>query len=172
MLIGSVSGGRDHPELERVIGYILRMLLLRTDLRGNPSFREMLGRVREVLLEALCHDGLPFQRLVQAIAPDRDLSRSPLFQVTFSIEPPMPGLGPEWDLSEMDAGTTVSKFDLSIELEDRGEVIIGRAIYSADLFEASTISELLSDYTELLRQALSDPGQRLDELVGLPVGPR
>jgi hypothetical protein len=172
LLIGSVSGGRDHPELERLIGYFLRMLLIRADLRGNPSFREMLQRVREMLLEALGHDGLPFQRLVQAIAPDRDLSRSPLFQVTFSIEPPMPGLGPEWDLSEMDGGTTVSKFDLSIELEDRGDVINGRAIYSGDLFEASTISELLSDYTELLRQALSDPGQRLDQLVGPPRGPR
>ncbi len=68
---------------------------------------------------------------------------SPLFQVTFSIEPPMPGLGPQWDISEMDAGTSVSKFDLSIELEDRGEIIAGRAIYSLDLFEASTISQLV-----------------------------
>lgn len=172
MLIGSVSGGRDHPDLERLMGYFLRTLVIRADLRGNPTFREILRRVRDVLVEALCHDTVPFQRLVQAVTPDRDLSRSPLFQVTFSIEPPMPGLGPQWDLSEMDAGTTVSKFDLSIELEDRGDVIIGRAIYSSDLFEASTISELLSDYTGLLRQALSDPGQRLDELVGLPLGPR
>ena len=166
MLIGSVSGGRDHPELERVIGYFLRMLIIRIDLHGNPTFREILWRVREVLLDALGHDALPFQRLVQAVARDRDLSRSPLFQVTFSIEPPMPGLGPQWDLSEMDAGTSVSKFDLSIELEDRGEVISGRAIYSLDLFEASTISELLSDWTLLLRSAVSDPGQRLQELVG------
>jgi hypothetical protein len=168
MLIGSVSGGRDHPELERLIGYFLRTLVIRTDLRGDPTFRDILRRVREVLLEALCHDGLSFQRLVQAVAGDRDLSRSPLFQVTFSIEPPMPGLGQAWDLSEMDAGTAVSKFDLSIELEDRGEVITGRAIYSLDLFEATTISELLADYTSLLRKGLSDPGERLQELVGLP----
>jgi hypothetical protein len=173
MLIGSVSGGRDHPELERLIGYFLRMLAIRIDLRGNPTFREILQRVREVLLEALCHDALPFQRLVQAMAGDRDLSRSPLFQVTFSIEPPLPGLGPEWDLTEMDAGAAVSKFDLSIELEDRGDVISGRAIYSLDLFEASTISELLSDYTLLLKRAVSDPEERLGALVGsLRVGPR
>jgi condensation domain-containing protein len=168
MLIGSISGGRDHPELDRLIGYFLRTLVIRTDLRGDPAFREVLQRVREVLLEALCHDALPFQRLVQAVAGERDLSRSPLFQVTFSIEPPLPGLGPEWDLTEMDVGTAVSKFDLSIELEDRGEVISGRAIYSVDLFEASTISELLSDYTSLLTRAASDPGRRLQELVGSP----
>ncbi len=163
MLIGSVSGGRDHPELERLMGYFLRTLVIRADLRGNPTFREILRRVRHVLVEALCHDAVPFQRLVQAVAPDRDLGQSPLFQVTFSIEPPMPGLGPQWDISEMDAGTLVSKFDLSIELEDRGESIAGRAIYSLDLFEASTISQLVSDYISVLRRAVSDPEQRLQE---------
>ncbi len=166
MLIGSVSGGRDHPELERLIGYFMRMLVIRMDLGGDPTFREILGRAREVLLDALCHDALPFQRLVQALAPDRDLSRSPVFQVTLSIEPPRPALGSQWDLSEMDAGAAVSKFDLSIELDDRGDVIIGRAIYSLDLFEAPTISALLSDWTSLLRKAVADPGQRLQALIG------
>jgi hypothetical protein len=165
MLIGSVSGGRTPPELERLIGYFLRTIVIRADLGGNPTFREVLQRVRGVLLEALSHDAVPFQRLVQAVAPDRDLGRSPLFQVTFSIEPPLPQLGSQWDLSEMDVGTTISKFDLSIELEDRGEVIIGRAIYSRDLFEASTISELLSDYELLLRAVVFDPAQTLEELV-------
>jgi hypothetical protein len=166
MVIGSVSGGRDHPDLERLIGYFMRMLAIRTDLRGNPTFRELLGRVREVLLEALCHDALPFQRLVQAVARDRDLSRSPLFQVTLSIEPPKPEVGTQWDITELDAGAVVSKFDLSIELEDRGEVISGRAIYSLDLFEASTISRIVADWRLLLRRAVADPGQRLDRLVG------
>jgi hypothetical protein len=165
MLIGSVSGGRDLPELERVIGYFLRMLVIRTDLRGNPTFQEILLRVREALLEALCHDSLPFQRMVRALAPARDLSRSPLFQVTFSIEPPMPSLGPEWDITEMDAGAVASKFDLSLELEDRGEVIDVRAIYSVDLFEASTISRILADWRLVLDRAVSDPRQRLEELV-------
>jgi surfactin family lipopeptide synthetase A len=166
MLIGSVSGGRDHPDLEPLIGYFMRTLVIRTDVSGNPTFREILGRVREVLLEALCHDALPFQRLVQSVARERLLSQSPLFQVTFSIEPPKPALGLQWDVTELDAGAAVSKFDLSIELEDRGEVIAGRAIYSLDLFEASMISKLLSDYTLLLRRAVSDPGERLQGLVG------
>jgi Condensation domain len=165
MVIGSVSGGRDHPELERVIGYFLRMLAIRTDLDGNPTFREIMLRVREALLEALCHDALPFQRMVRALAPARDLSRSPLFQVTFSIEPPMPGLAPEWDITEMDEGAVASKFDLSLELEDRGEVIDVRAIYSVDLFEASTISRILADWRLVLDRAVSDPGQRLEQLV-------
>lgn len=165
MVIGSVSGGRDHPELERVVGYFLRMLVLRTDLRGDPTFRELLARVREVLLEALCHDGLPYQRMVRALTPARDLSRSPLFQVTFSIEPPLPELRPAWDLTEMDAGPAACKFDLSIELEDRVDVIHVRAIHSTDLFEGETISRLVEDWRRLLRRAVEDPGLRLHELV-------
>ncbi len=166
MLIGSVSGGRNQAELEHVIGYFLRMLVIRMDLRGDPTFQEVLLRVRETLLEALCHDGLPFQRLVRALAPAREVGRSPLFQVTFSIEPPLPGLRPEWDISEMDAGAVASKFDLSIELEDRGDVIHVRAIYSLDLFESTTISRLLGDWRRLLGRAMADPGARLHTLVG------
>jgi hypothetical protein len=167
MLIGSVSGGRDHPELERVVGYLARTLVLRIDLSGNPSFRDLLDRAREVLVDALCHEGLPFQRMVRALAPARDLSQAPLFQVTFSIEPPLPELRPEWDISEMDAGPMASKFDLSIELEDRGDIIHVRAIYALDLFEASTISRFLEDWRDLLGRAVTDSGQRLENLVGV-----
>ena len=166
MLIGTVSGGRDHPELERVIGYFLRVLVIRTDLSGNPTFRELLGRIRETVLDALCHDGLPFQRMVRALAPARDLGRSPVFQVTFSIEPPLPPLRPRWDISEMDAGAVASKFDLSIELEDRGDVVHLRAIYSTDLFEFSTISRIMLSWRRLLGRAVTNPAQRLQELVG------
>jgi hypothetical protein len=167
MLIGSISAGRDRSELDRLIGYFMRMLVLRVDLRGNPTFRETLGRVRDMLLDALCHDRLPVQRLVQAVTRERDLSSSPLFQVTLSIEPPKPAVDPRWDISELDAGATVSKFDLSVELEDRGAVIIGRAIYALDLFEASTVAELVTDWTSLLARAVADPGQRLQELAGV-----
>ena len=163
LVIGSVSGGRDRPELQHLIGYFLRVLVLRIDLRDGPTFRQLLGRVREVLLEALSHDALPFQRLIHAIAPERDLSRSPLFQVTFSIEPPMPRVGSDWDLSEMDAGSPVSKFDLSIEMEDRGDVLIGRAIYDRDLFEASTIANFLADWSSVLKRAASNVGQALEQ---------
>ena len=165
MVVGSVSGGRDHPELERIAGYFLRMLVLRTDLHGDPTFRELLGRVREVLLEALCHDGLPYQRMVRALTPARDLSRSPLFQVTFSIEPPLPELRPAWDLTEMDAGPAACKFDLSMELEDRGDVIHIRAIHSTDLFDGGTIFRLVEDWRRLLSRAVDDPSLRLHELV-------
>lgn len=168
MLIGSISAGRDHPELERLIGYFMRMLVLRVDLHGNPTFRELLGRVRDVLLDALCHDRLPVQRLVQAVARERDLGGSPLFQVTLSIEPPKPAVDPRWDITELDAGATVSKFDLSVELEDRGDVILGRAIHALDLFDADAIAELVSDWMSLLAKAVADPAQRLKELAGAP----
>jgi len=168
MVLGSVSSGRDYPELDRLIGYFLRMLVIRIDLRGDPTFRDMLGRVRDVLLDALLHDAFPFQRLVPAVTRERDLSQSPLFQVTLSVEPPKPGLEPDWDLSEMDAGPAASKFDLSVELEDRGDLIRGRAIYSEDLFEASTISRLVGDWVALLAKAVSDSGLRLKELARWP----
>jgi len=174
LLIGSVSGGRDRPELERVVGYFLRMLAIRADLRGDPTFRELLVRVREALIDALCHDAIPFQRLIQALAPVRDPGRSPLFQVTLSIEPPMPPLGPDWDITEMDAGPVASKFDLSVELEDRGDIITGRAIYSVDLFEADTIARLVEDWRRLLDRAVADCSQPLANLVGsgpVEVGP-
>jgi non-ribosomal peptide synthetase component F len=166
MLIGSVSAGRGRPELERVVGYFLRMLLVRIDLRDDPTFRELLGRVRETLIGALCHDALPFQRMVQALAPPRDPARSPWLQVTLTIEPPMPAPGATWDLTEMDGGAPVCKFDLSVELEDRGETIGIRATYSRDLFEAATIAALLSAWSAVLERALIDPGQRVRELAG------
>jgi hypothetical protein len=165
LVVATVSAGRDHPELENLIGYFLRMLVIRTDLSGNPPFREIIARVRSVLLNALCHENLPFQRLVQVAAADRNLRRSPLFQVTFSIEPPMLETGPQWDITEMDVETRVSKFDLSIELEDRGDVISGRAIYSADLFHPATVSTLLSKWKTLLELAAADPQQHLNDLV-------
>jgi condensation domain-containing protein len=166
LLIGSVSGGRDYPELERVIGYFLRILVVRVDLGGDPTFREVLRRVRETLLEALCYDGLPFQRMVRALTPARHTDRSPLFQVTFSIEPPMPGVGSGWDISEMDAGAVASKFDLSIEVEDKGELIHVRAIYSEDLFDASTIQHVVQEWRRVLGRAVVAPERRLQELVG------
>ena len=162
MVIGSVSGGREHRDLDRLIGYFLRMLVLRVDLRGNPTVRELLGRVRDTLLDALGHDALPFQRLIRAVTRQRDLESSPLFQVTLSIEPPRPD--PPWDVSEMDAGAVASKFDLSVELEDRGDTVRGRAIYSVDLFDAATIADLMDDWVRLLRTMVADPERRLAAL--------
>lgn len=162
MVIGSVSGGREHRDLDRLIGYFLRMLVLRVDLRGNPTVRALLGRVRDTLLDALEHDALPFQRLIRAVAHQRDLESSPLFQVTLSIEPPKPD--PPWDVSEMDAGAVASKFDLSVELEDRGDTVRGRAIYSVDLFDAATIADLMDDWIRLLSEMVADPERRLAAL--------
>ena len=165
MVIGSVSGGRDRRELERVVGYFLRTLMLRIDLRDDPTFREILKRVRETVIEALSHDAVPFQHVVHELIRDRDLGRSPLFQVTFSVEPPMPAIGPAWDVSEMDAGAAASKFDLSIELDDREEAIRGRAIYAVDLFDAPTIADLLGEWRVALERGMADPERRLCDLV-------
>ncbi len=157
LVIGSVAGGRDRPELDALIGYFLRVLVLRIDLGQRPTFRDLLARVRESVLESLGQDGLPFQRMIQALGAPRETSRSPVFQVTFSIEPPLPQLGGEWDITEMDAGPTAAKFDLSVELEDRGAVVAGRAIYAQDLYEGDSVASLIAEWIELLGRVTADP---------------
>ena len=96
ILIGTVTAGRKHCETEKLLGYFLNTVMLRIDLSGDPSFRELLSRVREVTLEALAHDDVPFAQLVRELQPKRQGDRSPLFQVMFSLEPPMPSLDPAW----------------------------------------------------------------------------
>ena len=160
MLIGSVSGGRDRPELERLIGYFLRILVIRADLTGDPSFHEL----AQPDSARAGRGPVPRRRALPVAGPGpgaraRSGPKS-LFQVTFSIEPPLPALGAEWDLTEMDAGTTVSKFDLSLELEDRGEVIGGRAIYSCDLFDPETIESLTTEFAAVLARAVDHPDAR------------
>src|SRR5207302_10490694 len=98
MLVGTVMGERKHPELQRLMGYFLNTLVLRTDLSGNPTFRELLRRVREVTLEAQAHQDVPFEYLIKELQPERNLSQNPLIQVMFSFEPQQSVLDSEWSL--------------------------------------------------------------------------
>lgn len=164
--VGSPATGRDRPGVEGVIGYFVNTLVLRADLSGDPSFSELLGRVRETCLGAYAHQELPFERLVEELRPQRDLSRSPLFQVlfTFDLEPEirlkLPGLTLEF--SEVDTGT--AKFDLSLYLRQGAAGLRGYLEYDSDLFEAETAARMVGHWQTLLQAAIMDPGLQIREL--------
>ena len=162
--LGTVIAERNRPELEGVMGHFLNTLVLRTDLSGDPSFRELLRRVREITLEAYAHQDLPFEQLVAALQPERRVSQNPLFQVIFTIEPPLPEHKLNWTLSQLDIHAGTAKFDLTFGLDDRPEGIIGYIEYRTDLFAAATITRTIEHLRTLLEGIIANPEQRISEL--------
>jgi amino acid adenylation domain-containing protein len=163
VVMGVITAGRDRAEIERLLGFFLNTVVLRADLSGNPSFRELLVRAKETLLEALANE-VPFEQLVRQLAPRRDPSRYPLFQALFSLEPLLEALPPGWRLTQMDIHTGAGKFDLSLELDDRPEGIIGRFIYNTDLFESATVARMSAHWQTLLAAIVADPDRPLSRL--------
>jgi surfactin family lipopeptide synthetase A len=164
VVIGTVSAGRNKSEIENAIGFFLKTLVLRTDLSGFPSFRQLLTRVREVSLDACTHEDLPFEQLVEALQLDRNLNHNPLFQVAFVLEPPIPSLSCGWTVSQLDIQTDTAKFDLTLELDERPEGIIGRFEYNTDLFDDETIARMVGHFQTLLKSIVANPEQRITEL--------
>ena len=163
--VGTPIARRTHKETEGLIGLFINTLVLRSDLKGNPSFREVLGRVRETTLNAYAHQDLPFERLVEELQPQRDLSRNPLFQVmctlqnTPSLEAELPGLS-----SALELNSPVAKFDLNLVLKETDAGLRGELEYSTDLFDTSTITRLVGHYKTLLAGAVATPDLRIGEL--------
>jgi len=155
--IGTVTSGRDIPETQNLLGYFLNTVVLRLDLSGSVSFREVLRRVRQTVVEALMHDVVPFGQIVQELRIPRDPSRNPLFQILFSLEPPMPPLEPEWQLTQMDIDTGATKYDLYLELDERQDAILARYHYSTDLFDESTVQRMAAHLQTLLASAAAAP---------------
>jgi amino acid adenylation domain-containing protein len=162
--IGSVTAGRDRPETTALLGYFLNTVVLRADLSGDPSFRELLRRMREVALAAMEHDDIPFGLLLQELNVSRNLSRNPLFQVMFSLEPPMPEVDSAWCLTQMDIDTGATKYDLYLELDERQDEILARFHYSTDLFDTATVTRMAEHWMNLVAGAASDPELRVSQL--------
>ena len=166
ILVGSPIAGRDWVEIEPLIGMFVNTLALRGDLSGNPSFRSFLGRTRLATLESYAHQDIPFERLVDELHPQRDLSRSPFFQVMFvSQDAPRETAalaGLEVTPMAIDSGT--SKFDLTLFVRERGGVLHAAVEYNTDLFEAETIRRILGHYQTLLEGIVANPDQRLSDL--------
>jgi hypothetical protein len=163
ILVGSPTANRQRRDIEGLIGFFVNTLVLRTDLSGNPTFRDLLGRVREIALAAYAHQDLPFEQLVEVLHPERNLSRPPLFQVMFALQGTplanldLPGLTPE--LIEIDNGT--AKFDLSLYLTEDGPRLSEALEYNTDLFDAATIVRLAGHFQTLLAGIVANPDQQL-----------
>ena len=167
VVVGSPIANRTHAEIEELIGFFVNAIVLRTDLSGNPSFRQLLGRARSVALDAYAHQDLPFEKLVEALQPERDLSRSPLFQVWFALqnapraEFKLPGL----DLRSLEVHNGTSKFDLGLFVVEKPDGLSCMVEYSTDLFDAATIERLLGHFRTLLEAIAADPDQPIGRLL-------
>ncbi|MGE0127969.1 MAG: amino acid adenylation domain-containing protein [Blastocatellales bacterium] len=166
MVVGTNVANRNHAETGNMIGFFVNQLVLRADLSGNPSFRELLNQVRRVALEAYAHQDLPFEKLVEELQPQRDMSRSLLFQVKFELQEgiartlELPGL----TLTPMESEHKVVRHDLHLSMWEREQVLIGALQYNVDLFNAATIARIAGDFTALLEMIAEQPDVRLSVL--------
>ncbi|HEY7422394.1 MAG TPA: amino acid adenylation domain-containing protein [Gaiellaceae bacterium] len=156
VVVGAPIAGRSRPEVEPLIGFFVNTLVLRVDLSGNPTFAELLQRVRATALEAYAHQELPFEKLVEELHPERDLARNPLVQVIFQLfEAASP------DVRALETGlrlpTRTSLFDLRVDLAPGSDGLSGRIEYDLDLFEHVTIERLAQRFLRLLEQVAESP---------------
>jgi amino acid adenylation domain-containing protein/thioester reductase-like protein len=164
--IGSGIANRNRAEIESLIGFFVNTLVLRTDLRNNPTFREFLGRVREVTLSAYAHQDLPFEYLVEQLHPERNLSRNPLFQVVFILQNAtteklqLPGL----TITPLKQQNWTAKFDLYLSMHESDSGLTGTFEYNTDLFDESTIARMEGHFLTLLSAIVANPDRRLLEL--------
>ena len=166
MVLGTVVAQRDRPELEGLIGFLINTLVLRTDLSVDPPAAECLERIRETVLEAHAHQDLPFEKLVEALQPERSLGRSPLFQVAFGLQtlPPLQLSLPGLELSALDEESRTAKFDLRLSMVDTKDGLEGAFEYSTDLFDGPRIGRMADHLCRLLAAMVEDPGQPLSRL--------
>ncbi|MFJ8579614.1 amino acid adenylation domain-containing protein [Micromonospora sp. NPDC093277] len=169
IVVGVPVANRNRPEIERLIGYFVNTLALRTDLSGDPSFRELVGRVRQTCLGAFAHQELPFERLVEELAPRRDLSRSPIFQVHFIFQNiPMPEFDvPGLRLEPVDVESATARFDLELQVFDRPDGLTGWFEYNTDLFEPATIERMSRHLAQLVENLLAEPDRPIDQVAML-----
>ena len=166
IVVGSPVANRGHGETEPLIGYFINTLVLRTKLDGDPTFREMVRRVRGMTLEAYQNQDLPFELVVEALAPKRDLGRNPLYQVMFNLlkasAEVLPASGPAMVPIEIEDRT--AKFDLTMMLFDGPDGLRGYLNYNADLFDSGTMRRMAGHFRTLLEGIVANPEIRISEL--------
>jgi amino acid adenylation domain-containing protein len=166
ILVGTPIANRNRSEIEGLIGFFVNTLVMRTDVSGNPTFSELLTRVREMALSAYAHQDLPFEMLVEALQPERNLSYTPLFQVMFVLEnTPIS----QWSLtgltvSSLPIKSTTAKFDLTLAMENTSTGLVGVWNYNTDLFDAGTIERMTGHFVTMLEAIVANPTQQLAQL--------
>lgn len=170
---GFPAAGRDHHELEPLIGFLVNTLVLRSDLSGDPTFASLVANTRTAVLEAMSHAELPFEQIVEQLRPDRSLAQNPLFQVMFAYEAAARkerqarGL----DLQPADGTTSIARFDLEVHVIEDGDAAVIAAVYDRDLFETAVIEGWLDTYAGLLESLVSEPDKPLAEVCPAVVSP-
>ncbi|MDJ0836972.1 MAG: amino acid adenylation domain-containing protein [Acidobacteriota bacterium] len=164
--LGTQVANRNQKEIEDLIGFFVNMLVLRTDLSGDPSFSELLARVKRTDLDAYAHADIPFERVVEALQPERSLSQTPLFQIVFSLRTTplgsfdLPGL----TMAPAENRQVVAKYDLFVRLDEHERGLDGCFEYNADLFDEATMRRLAAHYCNLLTAVAVDATRRLEDL--------
>ncbi|MCI0419792.1 MAG: condensation domain-containing protein [Acidobacteria bacterium] len=171
MIVGTPVAGRTQAELEGLIGFFVNTLVLRTDLSSDPGFRELLGRVREVVLGAFANQDIPFEKLADELQPGRDRSLTPWIQAAFVLQAASSGSAvelPGLTLSPLKIESETAKTDLILSLVERPEGLRGSFDYNTDLFDASTIARMAGDFQTMLESIVADPEQRISMLPPSP----
>jgi amino acid adenylation domain-containing protein len=166
IVVGTPIANRNRKETEDLIGFFINTLVLRGEVSDDPGFRQFLTRVREVCLGAYMHQDVPFERLVEELQPERDLSRTPLFQAFFVLQN-LPAQTLELtglNLSPVEMDIRKVVFDLTLDMREDGSNIVGVIEYNTDLFETATIQRMISHFTTLLEGIASNPEQKLSAL--------
>ena len=163
IIVGCPIANRNRTDVEGLIGCFINTLALRTDLSGNPSFRELLSRVREVSLGAFANQDVPFEKLLEEIRPDREINRTPVFQVMFVLQnAPMEPINlPGLSIIPMDIDTGATKFDLNLHTLETEDGIRAILQYNADCFSSASIEQMLGSYVTLIDNIVEDPDQRI-----------
>ncbi|MDB6124520.1 MAG: hypothetical protein JWQ71_3513 [Pedosphaera sp.] len=166
ILVGSPIAGRNRMETEELIGFFVNTLVMRCDLSGNPSFKELLARVRETVFGAFAHQDLPFDKLVEELQPERNAGYAPLIQVMFVLQSaPTKGLKlPHLALEPLEIKNETSKFDLTLFIEEGAEGLTGAFEYNVSLFDEATIARMGGHFEMLLKGIVANPERRLSDL--------
>lgn len=164
VLVGCPVANRIHAELEGLIGFFVNTLVLRTDLSGNPTFLQLISRVRTATIEAFTHQDIPFDKLVQELHPERNLSHNPLFQVMFALQnnEGVPQMSAQSTVPQFSVGT--SKFDLTLSIADATDGLVTHFEYNSWLFDKSTIVSLSDSFRSLLESGIDGPDRQISEL--------
>lgn len=166
LVIGTPTAGRGHPQTEGIIGFFINTLALRANFQGIDNFSQLIGQVKDTVMSAFAHQDLPFDRIVKELAPERDLSRQPIFQVMMVLQNVSV---PEFQFGDLgvegvNSGNVSAKFDLTLMMQEDEGTLLGAFEYATDLFDRDTIDSLAQRFERLLKSVTDDPRAQIRDL--------